>query len=233
MVFTECNSSNAPPAADDDRGGSQLSLPVLIVVEGVHDVEFLRRLTAKLHLADASIPDLAAGELAGCVVFVPFGGGSVLTWSNRFAPLLRPEFHLYDREIAPETAVRQAAVDRINTRDDCRALLLSKRALENYLHTAAIVNAGGGMVVVNDTESMALAVARDWYQRQPQTLAWDELTPRARRRLAARCKRWLNTHAVNAMTLGMLRQRDPAGELISWLREIAVAVGDRAGSSLT
>ncbi|MDB5335671.1 MAG: hypothetical protein JWN70_1290, partial [Planctomycetaceae bacterium] len=198
-----------------------------------HDVEFLRRLTAKLHLADASIPDLAAWELAGCVVFVPFGGGSVLAWPSRFAPLCLPEFHLYDREIEPETAVRQAAVDRINARDDCRALLLSKRALENYLHTAAIVNAGGGMVVVNDTDSIALAVARDWYQRQPQTLPWDELTPRARRRLAARCKRWLNTQAVNAMTLGMLRQRDPAGELISWLREIAVAVGDRSGSSIT
>ena len=231
MVLTECNSSNAAPAKDDDRGGSQLSLPILIVVEGVHDVEFLRRLTAKLHLADASIPDLAAWELAGDVVFVPFGGGSVLTWSKRFAPLLRPEFHLYDREIAPETAVRQAAVDRINARDDCRALLLSKRALENYLHTAAIVNAGGGMIMVNDTESLALAVARDWYSRQPQTLPWGELTPRARRRLAARCKRWLNTHAVNAMTLGLLHQRDPSGELVSWLREIAVAVDNRPANS--
>ncbi len=233
MVLTVCNSSNPPSATDDDPGGGQFSRPILIVVEGVHDVEFLRRLTAKLHLADASIPDLMEWELAGCVVFIPFGGGSLLAWSNRFAPLRCAEFHLYDREIEPETAVRQEAVERINARDDCRALLLSKRALENYLHTAAIVNAGGGMIVVNDTESMALAVARDWYLRQPQTLPWDELTPRARRRLAARCKRWLNTHAVNAMTLGMLRQRDPAGELISWLREIAVAVGGRSGGSIT
>lgn len=224
MILTECNSDNVLTATDELRGDHQLSGPVLIVVEGIHDVEFLRRLTANLHLADASIPDLAAREQAGFVVFVPFGGGSVRAWSSRFAPLRCREFHLYDREIEPETPVRQEAVDRINRRPNCHALLLRKRALENYLHTAAIVNAGGGMIVVNDEESMALAVARDWYHRQPQACLWDALTPRARRRIAARSKRWLNTVAVNAMTLGMLHQRDPAGELLTWLRKIAIAV---------
>lgn len=200
--------------------------PILILVEGVHDVEFLRRLSARLLLTDTSVPDLTAWEQAGRIIFVPFGGGGVPAWSNRFAPLGCREFHLYDRELAPETAVRQEAVDVINRRRDCRALLLSKRALENYLHTAAIVNAGGGMIVVSDDESIALAVARDWYQRQPQFCPWDELPSRSRQRHAARSKRWLNTQAVSAMTLGMLNQRDPAGELISWLREIARAVGD-------
>ncbi len=224
MVLTECNSDNSLAANDENRGDPQLSGPVLIIVEGIHDVEFLRRLTANLHRTDTSIPDLGAREQAGLVVFVPFGGGSVLAWSNRFAPLRCREHHLYDREIEPETPVRQEAVDRINRRPNCHALLLRKRALENYLHTAAIVNAGGGLIVVNDDESMALAVARDWYRRQPQACPWDELTPRARRRIAARSKRWLNTVAVNAMTLGMLRQRDPEGELLAWLRKIAAAV---------
>jgi len=199
---------------------------VLIVVEGVHDVEFLRRLTASLHIADPSIPDLGKLEQAGLVIFIPFGGGSVLAWSDRFAPLGCPECHLYDREVEPETAIRQEAVDRINARTDCRALLLGKRSLENYLHTAAIVNAGGGMIEVHDDNAVALSVARDWYQRQPHALAWDELPPRSRRRLAANSKRWLNTRAVDAMTLRMLNQRDPAGQLISWLREIAAAVDD-------
>ena len=226
MVHTLCHSENQVAASDTDHGDRPLSSPVLIIVEGIHDVEFLRRLTANLHLADASIPDLAAGEQAGHVVFVPFGGGSVLAWSSRFAPLRHREFHLYDREIAPETPVRQEAVDRINRRPNCHALLLRKRALENYLHTAAIVNSGGGMIVVNDEASMALAVARDWYHRQPQACPWDALASRARRRIAARSKRWLNTVAVNAMTLGLLHQRDPAGELLTWLRKIAIAVED-------
>jgi hypothetical protein len=224
MVLTACHSDHVLATTREDHGDRPLSSPVLIIVEGIHDVEFLRRLTANLYLVDASIPDLGAGEQAGLVVFVPFGGGSVLAWSSRFAPLRHREFHLYDREIAPETPVRQEALDRINRRPNCHALLLRKRALENYLHTAAIVNAGGGMVVVNDEESMALAVARNWYHRQPQACSWDALTPRARRRMAARAKRWLNTVAVNAMTPGMLHQRDPAGELLAWLRKIAVAV---------
>ena len=224
MVHTLCHSENQVAASDTDHGDRPLSSPVLIIVEGIHDVEFLRRLTANLHLADASIPNLAAREQAGLVVFVPFGGGSVLAWSSRFAPLRCREFHLYDREIAPETPVRQEAVDCINRRPNCHALLLRKRALENYLHTAAIVNSGGGMIVVNDEASMALAVARDWDHRQPQACPRDALASRARRRIAARSKRWLNTVAVNAMTLGLLHQRDPAGELLSWLRAIAVAV---------
>ena len=37
-------------------------VPVLIVVEGVHDVEFLRRLTANLHLTDPLIPTSRPGN---------------------------------------------------------------------------------------------------------------------------------------------------------------------------
>ena len=44
---------------DDSQNGR--SAPVIVVVEGIHDVEFLQRLTAKLHQESSSIPDL--GEL--------------------------------------------------------------------------------------------------------------------------------------------------------------------------
>jgi hypothetical protein len=196
----------------------------LIVVEGAHDVEFLKRLTVRLHVEETSIPDLPAGEHAGRIIFIPFGGGSVLAWSDRFAPLACREFHLYDREIEPETALRQTAVDRINRRPNCRALLLSKRSLENYLHPAAIVNAGGGPIVGMDCEPLATSVARAWYLRQPQALPWDELPPRARQRHVARSKRWLNRQAVEAMTLDMLARSDSTGELLSWLREIGAAI---------
>lgn len=202
------------------------SVPVLVVVEGVHDVEFLRRLTARLHVEDASFPDLAVWEQQGLVIFIPFGGGGVLAWSSRFAPLGCPEMHLYDREIEPETALRQQAVDRINARPDCRALLLSKRSLENYLHRSAITNAGGGIIEVNDTAPLAMLVAEDWYFRQPHTYGWDELPLRTRRRQMGHAKRWLNTQAVDAMTLRMLSERDQTGELMTWLRKIAYVVDD-------
>ena len=105
--------------------------------------------------------------------------------------LRRVEVHIFDRKIEPETAARQSALDRINARPDCRALLISKRSLENDPHTVVIVNAGGGMIQVHDDSNIAIKVAQDWYHRQPQGLTWDELPPRARRRVSANSKRWL------------------------------------------
>src|SRR5215207_9108609 len=92
---------------------------------------------------DASVPGLQALVSAGRVIFVPFGGGNPAAWSDRFAPLECPEFHLYDRESPPETDLRQAAVVRVLSRPHCRAYLTGKRALENYLHPEAIAAARG------------------------------------------------------------------------------------------
>lgn len=200
--------------------------PILIVVEGVHDVEFLRRLTSKLHLQHKSIPDLARLEREARVIFIPFGGGHVLPWAQRFAPLQCQEFHLYDREIEPETALRRQAVELINSRVGCQALLLPKRSLESYLHPAAIFDAGGGQFSPRETEDIATAVARTWYSKQATDPDWDELPSRSRRRKAAHVKRWLNSEAVPHMTLGLLLQTDPTGEFLAWIRSIETATDD-------
>jgi hypothetical protein len=198
--------------------------PVLIVVEGAHDVDFLCRLTKQLRLDDSSFPALAVWEQIGRVIFVPFGGGRVLAWSKRFAALGCPEFHLYDREIEPETAIRCEAVACINRRPRCQALLLKKHSLENYLHPAALFDAGGGRIQVANDERMSTVVARSWYLGRPHDRAWEELSSRAQRRMATQAKRWLNTEAVDRMTLPMLRDRDADGALISWLKCITAAV---------
>ena len=77
-------------------------------------------------------------ESQGQVVFLPFGGGDILSWPERLAPLRKSEFHLYDREQSPETDVRRTAIDRVNLRANCRGALTTKRSLENYLHPLAI-----------------------------------------------------------------------------------------------
>jgi putative ATP-dependent endonuclease of OLD family len=200
------------------------SNPVLIVVEGAHDVEFLCRLTKRLRQDDPTFPALSVWEQLGRVIFVPFGGGRVLAWSKRFAALCCSEFHLYDREIEPETAIRHEAVACINLRPQCQALLLKKHSLENYLHPAALFDAGGGRIQVGNDERMSTVVARSWYLRRPHDREWEELSSRAQRRMATQAKRWLNTEAVDRMTFPMLRDRDAEGELISWLRAITAAV---------
>lgn len=202
------------------------AVPVLIVVEGVHDVEFLRRLTSKLHPQHKSIPDLVRLEREARAIFIPFGGGHVLPWAQRFAPLQCLEFHLYDREIEPETAIRRQAVDVINARAGCRALLLPQRSLESYLHPAAIFDAGGGQYTAREDEDIATAVARAWYSRPSPERDWDQLPCRSRRRRAAHVKRWLNSEAVPHMTLGLLLQTDPTGEFLAWIRAIGTATAD-------
>lgn len=203
-------------------------LPILILVEGFFDMEFLRRLSSHLHQVDNSIPDLRDWETTGRIIFVPIGGGHISAWTHRFASLQCPEFHLYDRETEPETSLRQQAVQVIAGRPGCQAKLLSKRSLENYLHPAAIVHAGGGCFPVHDDQNLALLVAEVWYSRVPADLSWNELSGRAKRRFVSKAKRWLNSRAVDHMSLGMLRQRDPQGELLSWLRSLAFAAVDRS-----
>lgn len=200
--------------------------PILVVVEGVHDVEFLRRLTSKLHSQHASIPDLASLERGQRVIFIPFGGGHILPWADRFAPLHCPEYHLYDREIEPETTQRRQVVELINSRAGCRALLLPQRSLESYLHPAAIFDAGGGQFSLRENEDVATAVARTWHSQQIPDLDWDTLPCRSRRRKAASAKRWLNYEAVPHMTLGLLMQADATGEFLAWLRAIGTEADD-------
>ena len=195
--------------------------PLLCVVEGRHDVEFLRRLSATLALFDPTLPDLGRLECEGHLVFIPIGGGDVLSWSERFAPLGCPEFHLYDRELPPETEVRRTATARVNARAHCRAFLTTKRSLENYLHPLAILHAGGSSLEFDDDDAVAAGVARASFEAHCTTNDWNLLSRRARARFTNRAKRWLNTDAVEYQTPELLAERDPQGELLCWLRAIA------------
>ncbi|WP_197995323.1 hypothetical protein [Gimesia algae] len=49
---------------------------------------------------------------------------------------------------------------------------------------------------------------------------WELLDRRPRIRLAIRAKHWLNTSAVEQMSVPLLQERDPDGEIISWLESI-------------
>ena len=194
--------------------------PLLILLEGANDLEFLVRLTGQLRRELPHLPDLTRWRAAGRIVLVPVGGGDPASWPNRLRPLGLPEFHLYDREQLPETNARQRAVDQVNARPDCRGALTAKRSLENYLHPQAIASAGGGELEFGDHDSVSLLVARQRYEQVPPSLPWDSLLRRTQQRLAARAKRWLNTLAVEQMTADRLAERDPGGEVLGWLATI-------------
>jgi hypothetical protein len=201
------------------------SVRALIVVEGRNDIEFLRRVSRLLHRHDRMLPDLDAMEQRGTLIFLPLGGGGITAAAQRLAPLGLPEWHLYDRELPPETETRRAAVEEINQRHGCCAALTRKRALENYLHPQAIEQAGGGRVEFGDFDSPPDLLARANYQQFGPSLSWDRLPYRARKRLANRAKRWLNRSVVDCMTPELLGQRDRAGEVLSWLHTIGRLAG--------
>lgn len=193
---------------------------VIVVVEGHHDIAFLRGLSQRLLSDHQHVADLQAMERSNQLIFLPTGGGDLWAWRNRLAPLGRPEIHLYDREQSPETELRQQVVDAVNRRPNCLAMLTSKRSLENYLHPQAIFEASKIQVSFGDDDDVAAEFARKQWQLDSPPVSWDELTSRARKRLANRAKRILNIRAVQHMTSDLLKERDPKGELGAWLRMI-------------
>ncbi|MEQ8788433.1 MAG: ATP-dependent endonuclease [Pirellulaceae bacterium] len=215
--------ANRPPPASDAEAVQ--SVRVLLVVEGRNDVEFLRRISQILHQHDECLPDLGQMEQDHTLVFVPIGGGGIGESANRLAPLQLSEFHLYDHELPPETEIRRAAIEQINRRDGCRGVLTRKRSLENYLHPQAIQDSGGACVEFSDFDSPPEILAQANYCQTCPSLPWEQLPYRARRRLTNRVKRWLNTQAVEYMTPELLAERDPDGEVASWLQAIQRLAG--------
>lgn len=206
---------------DPQRLG-QSSTAALVVLEGQHDCEFLRRIAAMLHRAGELPTDLATLEAQGTVILLPIGGGNLANWSRRLAPLGLLEFHLYDRELPPETHVRQAWIRQINERVGCRAVLTNKRSLENYLHASAIEQALGVQLAFDDNTPMTEALARSCHDAKPRQLPWERLPRASQKKFLHRAKRRLNTQVASRMTPRLLAERDPAGDLRSWLATIGL-----------
>ena len=193
---------------------------VVIVLEGANDIEFLRRISAVLHRSNPSLPNLACWERQGRLIFLSFGGGSVRPWADRLAPLKFPEFHLYDREMPPETELRHAAASIVNRRNRCRAFVTRKRTLENYLDPEAIRDAIGIDFSFAEMDSVPEMAVRALLEKNTPGVPWQALPKRAQSRRVQRIKRWLNSRAVDCMTSARLVKSDPHGELISWLQTI-------------
>jgi len=194
---------------------------VLVVVEGINDIEFLRRISRIVHTDDPSLPDLATMEADGELIFLPVGGSDLAVWSGRLAPLGIPEFHIVDRDLPPLTEEHQAAVESVNRRPGCVAALTGRRHAENYLHADAIFKAHGLRVAFGPDDDLPELVARRTYSLLRGQHPWHEIPSRKRRQMKHRAKRWLNTDAVDAMTPQLLAEQDPSGDVRSWLEAIA------------
>lgn len=178
---------------------------VLICVEGPTDVDALTGLSSVYHDADPALIDLATDPR---VAFVPMGGGTLKNWvANHYLKNLgKPEFHLYDNDVATYSD----AVNDVNQRNDgSYATLSNKREIENYLDTEAIKQALGVSVSFGDQDDVPFLVS--------QALRND---PQRRALNAANVKKRLAHTAYRSMTAARVDAVDKAGEVRGWLKTI-------------
>jgi hypothetical protein len=198
---------------------SEAGLPLLLVVEGVNDIQFLKVLSGLLHREHDELPDLAQLESQKWLLFLPVGGSNLKDWSTRIATFHKREFHLYDREQEPETNQRRKVVQSIQQRPGCMAVLTRKRALENYLHPLSILSSCQIDLPFDDHSDVPNLLARALLAKSGGP-SWHDLPFRGQHRLREKAKKLLNGKAVEHKTPELLRERDREGEVVSWLRKI-------------
>ncbi len=93
-------------------------LPLLLVTEGVGDIEFLKQISRTLHVADDRLPDLGSLEQDGELIFIPIGGREIAAWGERLSRLSSRRFsstiakrapNLPDADQRPRPSIDQAA----------------------------------------------------------------------------------------------------------------------------
>ena len=102
-----------------------------------------------------------------------------------------------------------------------------KKEIENYLHKDAIVSAyqelGIQLTIAtnfNDFEDVPRKVAQLVHEASESQRTWDELTDEQRDEKESKAKRVLCSRATKYMTVKLLSEVDPNGDLIEWLQDM-------------
>ncbi len=205
------------------------TVKLFIGVEGPSDITFLRTMSKALRNDVSDIFDLEKMELDGELIFFPFGGSNLALWSSRLEKLNRPEFHLYDRDIAPPAPAKyQEHVDTVNNRENCKARNTLKKEIENYLHKDAIIAAYKELNRINLTimtnfdsfDNVPQKVAQLVHEVSDSSKAWNDLTDKEKDEKESKAKRVLCSRAPKYMNRALLYEIDPDGDLLQWFKDI-------------
>jgi putative ATP-dependent endonuclease of the OLD family len=208
-------------------------LRLLVFVEGINDVNFLRNVSKVLHAARPEIPDLTSDSR---VATIPVGGSSLSEWVKEryLRELHKPELHLYDRD---SSARYQADVDRINAdrlRTGSFAALTTKLEMENYLHPDAIRRVLNVDVNFGDDDDVPQLVAAAIHNSAPDRgEPWDELDQMKKKDKERRAKKHLNERVAAAMTLEEFRNRDQDRELERWFERMGDIINGQQTTRVT
>jgi len=208
------------------------SVKLFIGVEGKHDISFLLNICKALKDDKVDIINLPRMELDGEIIFFPLGGSNLALWTCRLQPLIRPEFHLYDRDtIPPEPAKYQVEADGINNRERCKAQITAKKEMENYLHKDAIMQAYQSIgTPLNLTanfgpfDDVPMQIAQQVHLASGSPNSWDQLSPGKKSKKISKAKTNLNSLSPAFMTRALLDQVDPDGDLLSWFENMRLCL---------
>lgn len=185
---------------------------VLICVEGPTDIQALKALSRALHIADPTLPDLSQDRR---FAFVPLGGSTLQHWvaGHFLSGLGRKEAHIYDSDVVDYGK----SIDAVNARQDGSwGAQTLKHEIESYLHAEAIKEALGVVVDVADHLNV-----RGHAVPKAVSIALHALNPVGDPKKDSTVKKLLAEKAFPCMTAERLADRDPNGEVRSWMVRLA------------
>jgi predicted ATPase len=199
---------------------------VFLGVEGKHDINFLRYISAILSRIETDIPDLPAEEAAGRLVFIPLGGSSLEVWVTRLQGFNLPEFYLTDRDNPPPAPPKyHQQIAAWNARPGCTAWATTKRELENYIHLNLLTAAAPGYAGTGaDFDDVPLLFAEAVHTASPGAATWTSITDEKKDSKVSAAKKRLNSEIVQQMTPVLLSQADQADDVRRWLRSVGAAL---------
>lgn len=185
------------------------NVKLVVCVEGPNDVAFLSAISQIAHQKYSTIIDLTSSP---SVVVIPLGGGALKEWVNHnyLQKLGTPEYHIYDGD---NIHAHATACEKVNRRGDgSSARETSKREMENYIHADIVRELFNVDIEITDTMDVATEIsskirATNLNGPRPDTI-----------------KKKINNIGASKMTIDLLHSRDPADEVLGWLREISAFV---------
>ncbi len=184
---------------------------VLFCVEGPTDVTALGCLSKALKTKYPELPDLTNDER---VAFILMGGSTLKHWVNKnyLKELGKPEFHLYDSDVAKY----QESIDEVNARLDVSCgQLTQKLEIESYLHKDAIklgfeieIEVPDQLNADNKATPKIFAEAYSMKVGLPNPIR------------DSNAKKYLAERAFPNMNAEMIEERDTVGEVKGWFEKI-------------
>ncbi|QQT61905.1 AAA family ATPase [Sphingobacterium multivorum] len=192
----------------------------LLFVEGHHDINALYRYSKILCKHNPLVFDLEQRTDIAIVI----SGGSCLKFyvDHKYLDGLgKPEIHMYDNDI-PQY---REYVAKLNKQDNKIGFNTTKLELENYLCSDAIIEAyaQNGLVIdipeITDNMDVPNLIAKT-IQNSSQGKRWDELSLEDQKKKESKCKRVLNTLAVEKMTVERIDARMGLIEMVNWFTSL-------------